>query len=167
MEELILEDMEDMIQKLKEIPWFENCQQSDAISKFDISYCNSVNSTIKHCSSIRWENLLLDKSEDISCHIIVNGIKTKYKWNDVVKTISKYILPKILNYVENKWIDKYEKNEKIRIEFNSVLMNFLLAHIFSKYKEEPFHDELLKIYEQGYFPCGWKGTYPEGKIIIF
>ncbi len=93
MEELILKDMEDMIQKLKEIPWFEKCQQSDAISKFDISYCNSVNSTIKHCSSIQWENLLLDKSEDISCHIIVNGIKTKYK-------------------------------------------------------EEAFHDELLKIYEQ-------------------
>lgn len=35
------------------------------------------------------------------------------------------------------------------------------------YSCDPFYEELLKIYEQGYFPCGRKGTYPEGKIVIW
>lgn len=53
------------------------------------------------------------------------------------------------------------------MEIYSVVLTFLLLYAFKQYKEEPFHNELLNIYEQGYFPCGWKGTYPNGKIIIF
>jgi len=44
---------------------------------------------------------------------------------------------------------------------------FLSLYAFREYKEEPSHNELLDIYEQDYFPCGWKGTFSNGKIIVF
>ncbi|WXR61471.1 hypothetical protein WG909_14370 [Peptostreptococcaceae bacterium AGR-M142] len=171
MEELILKDMEDIIQKLKEIPWFENCQQYNVVSKFDISYCNSVNSSIKHCSSTRWENLNLDRRENMRICIKEYRTESKYEWNDITRILRKFVLSELLDYVENKWIDRYNKNEKIRSEIKFIILNFLVLNIYGKskkgYFKDFFYDELLKIYEQGYFPCGWKGTYPEGKIIIF
>lgn len=166
MEELILKDMEDIIKKLEKIPWFENCQQNNVVSKFDISYCKNLNSCIKHCSSTRWQNLVLEKREDVRTYIAYS-ITSKYKWNDIIAVIKKRILPELLNYVESKWNYRFEKNNIVKIKLETILINFLALYLLSEYKEEPFHDELLKIYEQGYFPCGWKGTYPEGKIIIF
>jgi hypothetical protein len=29
-----------------------------------------------------------------------------------------------------------------------------------------FSDDLLRVYERGRFPCGWKGEWPNGKLIV-
>jgi len=167
MEELIRKSVEEMIVRLKNVPWFENCGNMNATSKYEVSYAKYIDSVIKHCSSTRWENLLLDKSEDVSSYITVYRVQTKYRWNEVVHIIKKDILPELLEYVEEKWNIKYGESKEIKLEIYSTLLTFLLLYAFREYKEEPFHNELLNIYEQGYFPCGWKGTYPNGKIIIF
>ncbi|WP_297429673.1 hypothetical protein [Clostridium sp.] len=167
MEELIRKSVEDMVKRLKNVPWFENCGMMNATSKFEIGYAKDVSSVIKHCSSTRWQNILLEKGDDISAYIIVYRVKTKYSWNEVVKVIKNDILPEISKYVNKKWTKKYGESQEIKVEIESNLLTILLLHVFKEYKEEPFHNELLNIYEQGYFPCGWKGTYPNGKIIIF
>ncbi|WP_432665081.1 hypothetical protein R9X47_02305 [Wukongibacter baidiensis] len=167
MEELVKKSVEDMVERLKNISWFENCGSMSAASKYEISYSKGIESTIKHCSSTRWANLLLDKRQDVSSYITVYRVETKYRWNDVIKVIKKDILPEITNCVEKKWNIKYGESEEIKRTIRSNLMFFLALYAFREYKEEPFYNELLSIYEQGYFPCGWKGTYPEGKIIIF
>ena len=167
MEELIRKSVEDMVERLKNISWFENCGMMNTISQFEISYARNVSSVEKHCSSTRWANLLLDKWQDVSSYITVSRVQTKYKWNDVVTVIKNDILPNISAYVIEVWNSKYGESEYIKRKINSNLLFFIALYVFKEYKEEPFHNELLNIYEQGYFPCGWKGTYPNGKIIIF
>jgi hypothetical protein len=27
--------------------------------------------------------------------------------------------------------------------------------------------ELFEVYEAGHFPCGWKGEWPAGKLVVF
>ena len=34
-------------------------------------------------------------------------------------------------------------------------------------KLHPFNEKLLDIYKLGGFPCGWRGEFPEGKILIY
>lgn len=167
LEELIRKSVEDMVARLKNVQWFENCGSMNATSKYEVSYAKGVDSAIKHCSSTRWANLLLDKWQDVSSYITVYKVETKYRWNDVVIVIKREILPEISEYVEKKWNIKYGESEYIKKKINSNLLFFLALYAFHEYKDEPFHNELLNIYEQGYFPCGWKGTYPDGKIIIF
>lgn len=167
MKEIIEKSVNDMVERLKNISWFENCGSMNAISKYDISYSKDMESTIKHCSSTRWANLLLDKWQDVSSYITVYRVETKYRWNDVIKVIKMNILPELSDHVEKRWNIKYGESEVIKSIIKSNLLFFLALYAFREYKEEPFHNELLNIYEQGCFPCGWKGTYPEGKIIIF
>lgn len=167
MEELIRKSVEGMMERLKNVPWFENCGMMNATSQFEISYAKDVSNVVKHCSSTRWANLLLDKWQDVSTYITVFRVQTKYRWNDVVTVIKNDILPSISDHVIKEWNSKYEESEYIKRKINSNLLFFLALYAFLEYKEEPFYNELLNIYEQGYFPCGWKGTYPNGKIIIF
>ena len=30
-----------------------------------------------------------------------------------------------------------------------------------------FFLELLMVYEAGHFPCGWRGDWPDGKLIVY
>lgn len=48
------------------------------------------------------------------------------------------------------------------------LMNFLLEDAYSSLLQEPFFfDGLISVYEAGHMPCGWSGTWPAGKLVIY
>lgn len=34
-------------------------------------------------------------------------------------------------------------------------------------KNEGYYQKLIKWYQLGHWPCGWEGTFPKGKLIIF
>ncbi|WP_105176511.1 hypothetical protein [Clostridium cagae] len=66
-----------------------------------------------------------------------------------------------------QWRKIYGEAGDIIRTIESNLLDFIILSAFREYKQDTFHEELLKIYEQGCFPCGWKGAYPEGKIVIW
>lgn len=164
---LIEESIKDTILRLDNITWFSNCGKKKVISKYDISYAKDIDSAIKHCLSTRWSNITLEKRNDVHSYLVVKRVNTLYTWNEVVLQIKKDILPPILKKIECNWLEIFKNEYVIRQTIESNLLYIMILSAFKKYKEEPFHEELLNIYEQGYFPCGWKGTYPEGKIVIF
>ncbi|NFO57942.1 UNVERIFIED_ORG: hypothetical protein B2H95_05485 [Clostridium botulinum] len=86
---LIEKSIRDILIRLNNINWFENCGKKNAISKYSISYAKDINSTIKHCSSIRWENIALKTSQDVHSYLIANRVNTPYTWNEVVIEIKK------------------------------------------------------------------------------
>ncbi|KHD35432.1 hypothetical protein NL50_13085 [Clostridium acetobutylicum] len=122
MEQLIKKSVEDMVKRLKNISWFEHCGDMNAESKYEISYAKDVNSVIKHCSSTRWSNLLLERWQDVSSYIDIYRVETKYPWDDVVELITKDILPEILDQVAKKWTIKYGESENVRIKVRSNLI---------------------------------------------
>lgn len=164
---LIEESIKDIITRLNNIKWFENCEKGNAISKYEISYAKNIDSVIKHCSSTRWANLILERRQIVSSYLTVYRVNTLYKWNEVVLEIKKNVIPILLQKVEEKWREKYDVSDKIIMNIRSDMVRIIALYVFREYKIDPFHEEILNIYEQGYLPCGWKGTYPEGKIIIF
>ena len=50
-----------------------------------------------------------------------------------------------------------------------VCENFSTFFIEYSYFQElhPFSEKLLDIYKIGGFPCGWRGDFPEGEILIY
>ena len=43
----------------------------------------------------------------------------------------------------------------------------LMANFYSDFYKADFFIALLEIYLSGHLPCGWNGSYPEGKIMIY
>ena len=87
--------------------------------------------------------------------------------NDVVDEIKKRFIPELAEFVNKKWEEKYGLSKPFRIEFKSILTQCLLSNCYKEFYHEPLFDAILSIYEQGYFPCGWQGRFPEGKILVF
>ncbi|MFH7002186.1 hypothetical protein [Flavobacterium bizetiae] len=44
--------------------------------------------------------------------------------------------------------------------------NFLLFYTYLDQKI-PFIENEISIYEDGGFPCGWKGNFPNGSFVVF
>lgn len=163
----INEPINDIVTRLYDINWFKNCGEKGANSKYEISYAKDIKSVVKHCSSIRWGNITLQESNDVNAYLTTKRVKTPYTWNEVVLEIKKRIVPRIMERVQEKWNEKYDESEEVTRILRWNVLNILALSAFRDYNNNHFHEELLIIFEQGYFPCGWKGTYPEGKIIIF
>jgi hypothetical protein len=47
------------------------------------------------------------------------------------------------------------------------LVNFLQAVELNDQLSNTFYLEIGEIYLQGHFPCGWRGNYPKGKMVIY
>ncbi len=38
---------------------------------------------------------------------------------------------------------------------------------YESYNPPPFIGDISHIYSCGHFPCGWKGLWPEGRLVIY
>lgn len=161
----MMESSKKFVEKLYKIEWFSNCGNKKAVSKCEIKYATKVETAEKYCRSARWENVTLYCIHNISSNVSDKWIGVK--WNDVVQEIKDRFMPELADVVYRKWEEKYELSKTFRIEFKCILEQFILANCYKEFYHEPLFEEVLGIYEQGYFPCGWQGKFPEGKIIVF
>ena len=65
--------------------------------------------------------------------------------------------------LKERWI-------KNQIDIITETMNLDIEMIFKCYANEYFTElwkEILEIYMNDGFPCGWEGEYPEGRLVVF
>lgn len=58
--------------------------------------------------------------------------------------------------------DYIDINEEVEGDLTMCALNRLVNG-----KTENFYEKIFDVYKQGGWPCGWKGTYPIGKVIVF
>lgn len=164
-----MEINKEVVERIKKIKWFQNCRCNLGIELiYDVSYEKNIDSLIKLISSTRWENISLEEQNRLTEYLFKN-YPDKYHqvWNDVVRDITKNILPGIKeNIINNAKEFKLNKEEIVsQIEWD--ILWIIMAYTYYGYMKPTFYGEILKIYEIGNIPCGWKGTYPNGKIIVY
>lgn len=165
--ENMMESSKELVERLMKVQWFANCGNKNAVSKCEIKYVTKVEAAEKYCSSARWENITLNCLHNISSQVPKKRYGVGVEWNDVVSEIKEKFIPKLEEFVNKKWEEKYELSKVFCIEFKWILLGFLMSNCYKEFWHEPLFDEVLSIYEQGYFPCGWQGRFPEGKLLLF
>lgn len=87
-------------------------------------------------------------------------------WNENVILVKEKYLPPILESINRAIKDKDYSAEMIFSIRQNILM-IIISDYYSDYYESIFFKNLLEVYLSGHIPCGWKGKYPEGKIIVY
>jgi hypothetical protein len=98
--------------------------------------------------------------------ILAKSPKRFDKWNDLSDELREFVTP----HVEKK-IAEIVKEYKPPQEFNKVVV-LVIAGVGM---EQEYADlvppslcaMLADWYIKGRFPCGWKGEYPKGKLIVY
>ncbi len=87
-------------------------------------------------------------------------------WNEITdqakELLNLGVTPAITEFVNRRQLD-------IAV-LHSVQWDILAAmmeHAYSPYVKPGFYTELLKVYEAGHFPCGWKRKWPDGNLLIY
>lgn len=48
------------------------------------------------------------------------------------------------------------------------ILNAVMENAYQDCENRPtFFLDLLEVYEEGNFPCGWQGDWPKGELVIF
>ena len=82
-------------------------------------------------------------------------------------------LVQFTSFLSLELVKKIKENLSIKNFPNEIMgvvsENFGTFFIEYSYFEKlhPFSEKLLDIYKLGGFPCGWRGEFPEGKILIY
>jgi len=156
-----------LYEKLLNCNWFGNCGTRESIDfGFEVSLVTNEKEMKKNIISLKWENVCLEENGNLTSFLYQNH-KNEYNkyWNSEIELIKKEYLPSILD----KIIEKNKKRLLIEI-LDDVKMNIifiLMADFYSEFYKADFFITLLEIYLSGHLPCGWNGSYPEGKIMIY
>lgn len=129
-----------------------------------IIQAQSLSLFIKELNSDEWECITLAVGNKITDYLAKKHTNKYQYWNSLVKEAK--------NVVENGIIPKitFPESEKGSMTENLKwdLVNYLLEDAYSTFLQELFFfDGLINVYEAGYMPCGWSGTWPAGKLVIY
>ena len=157
----------EIIDRICRINWFSNCGNSSDINT-QLTIVEEVNweKATKHSQGTYWEEITLEASNQLTEFLAVHS-PAKYKeWNKVVREVKEIIgrsaVPKITEYINQQGLS-YTILDNAKWD----IIGAIMEHTYRMEKEPFFFLELLKVYEAGNFPCGWRGSWPNGKLIVY
>ncbi|CNK32776.1 Uncharacterised protein [Yersinia aldovae] len=150
-------------ERLLNINWLSDL--GNKISVSDVILAMSLNEAENYLSDPEWENVTLEKSNEISGYLATKHTAIFQDWNDVAKEAKLFftndIKPKIphLNDFDNTLLHQC-------IEWD--VIHYLIEYFYSEKLKAPlFFNKLVSIYESGHIPCGWVGNWPKGQLVIY
>jgi len=149
--------------QLEKSDWFARVGVKDAAAAIVLS---SWQEAIEHCSSIEWENLCLEASNQYRMRLLEKSQERYNQWNELVdqlKPVTEALVRRKIEAVvrENNLPKVFE--DTVQWDILGVCMEAEYADVYPP----GYYASQAYWYVKGHFPCGWEGDFPNGKIIIF
>ena len=164
-----IEINKDLIARLSAISWFQHCGNESIILGMR---AKDKDDAIKHISSLKWQNVVLEHQGDVTSKLCIRCIRGEGDedklWNGLVKEWKSEYLPSI----ESIWIKNLDAvGLNIKAVIDSVRFSVLDIVMADAYNSivpmDQFFIDLLAIYESGHLPCGWWGKKDKGCFYYF
>ncbi len=161
---------DEILNLIYNIHWFENCgKTSDLLLNYDYKFISKTEMK-RSFSGVKWNNL-----ENNEFNNLYDWFKTSsicLDWERSVREIRKYEMPKfdkLVNIGLNKIFPHEFKSvlDNFHYDLLMIIMQLTISKRFKSDEKPIFYNELLKVYQAGNFPCGWKGKFPNGNLLIY
>jgi len=151
------------LEQLDEVEWFTNVGLKDTERAIVL---DSWSEAVQYCASVEWEDLLLEASNRY-CEKLAEASQERFNhWNDIMREAKGHTEP----LVERKIREVAEKNNLPKVFEDTVKWDIVHLAMEAEYADlypPGFYASQAYWYKVGHFPCGWKGEFPEGTLIIF
>ncbi|MCU5771731.1 hypothetical protein N5923_08845 [Erwiniaceae bacterium BAC15a-03b] len=150
------------VDRLLKINWFINIGKVSVLN--NIKQVANESDFIKEITSADWEDATLEAGNEITGYLAKKHTNDYQQWNVLVREAKKIIDAEVIPIVKDKGVSENIILENIKWD----LVNFLMEDAYKRFlKGNLFFESLIVIYEDGHIPCGWEGTWPLGKLIIY
>jgi len=145
-------------EEIKVIELFKHC--GELVADENVIQVLSWDGAIAAAQSKDWGYANME-SINLCRDVLVTTARERYQqWNNIVDTI-KYILRDIFEEVN----ETYPKDVSKNVEW--VLLNYLVEKEYEDLYPNGYYQEWIKWYFAGHHICGWRGEFPDGKLIIY
>lgn len=118
-----------------------------------------------YCRSESWGEVQLEERNKFTLKLNSDDASALDNWSRDLKLVRSQLEDAINQHLEDKF---FIRNYKA--VFNSVLWDFISIAMISNCSDiecSNFYSTLFKYYDAGHFPCGWKGAWPEGRLMVY
>jgi hypothetical protein len=149
--------------KLRQAQWFRcvGIHDTDAAEVISSWY-----EAVESCSSPEWEELCMEAANQYRARLAEKSPQRLQRWNEIALGIK----PTVQALVREKTTEVVEKNGLPPIFVDTVNWDILHVCMESEYADvfpPGFFASQSYWYIKGHFPCGWRGDFPNGKLIVY
>jgi hypothetical protein len=152
------------LDQLKAAAWFSRV--GEAVDGQDIVQVPSWSEAMRQCASTDWQALLVEAANRYSEAVARKSPEAFAHWN----AIADELRPLVVELVREKTAEVIKRNglphsfeQTIQWDTLHLLMESEYADVYSP----GFFASQAFWYMEGHFPCGWKGDFPEGQLVVF
>lgn len=153
-----------LIEQFKQTDWF--CHVGQPMTAPHVAVVKSWAEAGKSCASLKWEHTRLDARNDLSMALDERFTDRYQAWNDIIEGIDERLMPTMEAVVE-----RVSRRYGLPPQFaRFVKSDARMACVEADYADlvpPGFYMRLAAIYLDGHFPCGWRGRWPKGKVVVF
>ncbi len=154
---------------VREIPWFSRCGNPPT---FDIPLPTQPlpgwNEAVASMCSTHWENTTLDARNALSVFLHKNFNRKFQLWNEIAEVAKRCCVEPLSAGVWRQFAQSHDLEDAF---VHAVQGDVLAAIMEHEYRDCPgaprFFLHLLDVYRRGHIPCGWAGTWPTGKLLVY
>ncbi|CAG0965190.1 hypothetical protein ANRL4_00911 [Anaerolineae bacterium] len=143
--------------------WFERVGVADTDAAVVLS---SWHEAVESCSSPEWEDLCFEAINQFCERLAERSVEKFNKWNDLVAEFK----PITRDMVQAKTWQVVEENNLPKLFLDNVERDVLLLALEAEYADvfpPAFFASQAYWYTKGHFPCGWRGVFPQGLLVIY
>ena len=145
-------------EQIKAIELFKHC--GELVADENIIQVHSWDEAVAAAQSNDWRYASVE-SMNLCREALVNRARDRFQqWNNIVFTI-KHILRDVFQEVKDT------RPNEVQMNVVWVLMNYLVEKEYEDLYPNGYNQEWIKWYFAGHHICGWKGEFPDGKLIVY
>ncbi|MGF9642350.1 hypothetical protein [Paenibacillus sp. FSL L8-0502] len=151
---------------ISKIDFFSNCGDAiNAALNVNVTQVRNWVDVEKKVNST-WDNVRLQIRNQLTSTLHENWREEYRQWNNITMEAKLLLKDGVLKNIST-FIERNKLNNCIYESVEWDLLTAMMEYAYSTYVKPGFHTELLEIYNSGHIPCGWKGKWPQGSLLVF
>jgi hypothetical protein len=159
---------DDIPGRIRAIGWFTRCGTPPGL---DLTMCYEAvgdwPEAVVTCGQLEWENAQLEAKNQLTFWLHHHAHAEYQEWNRRVNDFKAAVIEPVVRDGLGPVVHRRGLSEGViqcvRLDLLGVLME--AAYLHTGHHCLFFH-ELLTVYEAGHFPCGWRGDWPGGVLLV-
>jgi hypothetical protein len=151
--------------RLRAIPWFSRCGDPPDPAVREVLWIGDWPTAINCFSDPNWEDTTLQARNALTTNLASRYPTEFQEWNALTDQARARLLHDLMPQIR-----QFQEQHGLPPIFNDCVRWDLLGAVMEatyKSRHPPkFFGNLFSVYERGRFPCGWKGEWPNGRLMV-
>lgn len=156
---------ESVFHRLGQIQWFSNCGHPATDLGFDVAWVRDWAAATKLFSDSEWENTTLEARNALTRFLSKKHPKEYQEWNKITQDAKAKL--ESTEFEKARFFQLEKRLSKTFLDcVKWDVLAIVMEQTYKPFRPPIFFENLLTIYENGRFPCGWQGEWPNGRLMV-